>query len=243
MVANKAKNHLKFPRVVRVSVKAQNEVLWEELVFFAPIKEGIMTQCMEKYMRKVSAIADVFGCLAKIVLGSLLLTFLAKISVNLPFTPVPVTFQTLGVYFLGMTMSPRVAMTSVATYLCEGLFFPVFSGNSFGASMLLGATGGYLLSFIPIVGLIASLKRRFPHTGEFGLAGILLVASVGILTLGASWLASFLYCTGTTLSLDLLSACKLGVLPFIPGDILKIFIAIKGASAFKRLFCVGRQGG
>ena len=49
----------------------------------------------------------------KVIAGSLVLACLAKISINLPFTPVPVTFQTLGVFCLGLAMTPRMAVASV----------------------------------------------------------------------------------------------------------------------------------
>ena len=97
----------------------------------------------------------------KVIAGSLVLACLAKISINLLFTPVPVTFQTLGVFCLGLAMTPRMAVASVVAYLLEGLFFPVFCSPACGLAVFCGPTAGYLFSFVPAVALISWLYSKF----------------------------------------------------------------------------------
>lgn len=164
--------------------------------------------------------------IVKVCLGSLYLAFLAKICLYLPFTPVPITFQTFGVYSLGRIFSPRIAVVTVIAYLVGGLFFPVFCGNSCGWTVFCGPTAGYLLAFAPSIALISwalpKCMNRMQQTCVF------LCASTLILTVGSLWLCWYLYIVGVTSSLNVSNALVLGFLPFIPGDMVKIALVSLG---------------
>ena len=137
----------------------------------------------------------------------------AQVRVPVPFTPVPMTLQTLFVVLAGAMLGPRLGAASQLTYLSAGIAgLPVFTAGG-GAAYLLGPTGGYLLAF-PVAAFLAGLvARRVSGRGWRAAAllfvGVFLVSFV-ILFGGAGWLA---LTTGETLAL--------GVLPFIAGDVVK----------------------
>ena len=93
--------------------------------------------------------------------GSILLALLARLSIPVPFSPVPITGQTFGILFLGALLGSRIGTLSVIMYILEGLIgLPVFAGGSIGFLYLLGPTGGYILGFIPAVYLVGYLAEK-----------------------------------------------------------------------------------
>lgn len=80
---------------------------------------------------------------------NLLLVGSAFLSINLPWTPVPITGQTFVVMLLAMSLGRVRAGIVTAAYLLEGaLGLPVFAGGAFGIATLFGPTGGYLMGFL-----------------------------------------------------------------------------------------------
>ncbi|MFC1786312.1 biotin transporter BioY, partial [Candidatus Neomarinimicrobiota bacterium] len=93
--------------------------------------------------------------------GSLLLAVLARLSIPVPFSPVPITGQTFGILFLGVILGSRIGTLSVIMYISEGLIgLPVFAGGTMGFLYLLGPTGGYLIGFIPAVYLVGYISEQ-----------------------------------------------------------------------------------
>ena len=85
------------------------------------------------------------------VIGFALLTALgAAVRIPLPFTPVPITLQTLFVLLAGVTLGPRLGAASMAFYLLLGTAgYHVFAGSErCGLQTIFGPTGGYLLGFL-----------------------------------------------------------------------------------------------
>jgi biotin transport system substrate-specific component len=155
----------------------------------------------------------------------------AHVALPLGFTPVPLTLGPLAVLLIGLMLSPRMAAAALATYLAEGaLGLPVFAPGplmSSGMAHLLGPTAGYLLAYPFAAALVSALWRRSGRS--FGSA--LAAASAGnlvILACGALWL-------GFLAHSSLQSSVALGVLPFLPGDALKIAAAAAMATGFQRL--------
>ena len=104
------------------------------------------------------AVARVFD--GALVAGfSLVIALGAQIAIPLPFTPVPVTLQTLAVLLAGCTLGKGRGALAVIVYIVEGCAgLPVFSGGTGGIVHLLGPTGGYLVGFVAaayLVGLLA----------------------------------------------------------------------------------------
>jgi biotin transport system substrate-specific component len=155
--------------------------------------------------------------LALLAAASLFLALTARITVPLPFTPVPVTGQTLGVLLVGALYGPRRGALAVVAYLLEGIAgLPVFSAGRSGLPFLLGPTGGYLIGFVPAAA-VAGMLGHGARPAWLRLAGLLL-ASVVVYVFGAPWLA-------IVAGRDLAGAISVGVLPFLPGDVLKAGLA------------------
>ncbi|EPP39180.1 bioY family protein, partial [Chlamydia psittaci 84-8471/1] len=142
-----------------------------------------------------------------------------------------VTFQTLGIFCIGIAYSPRMAVGSVLSYLVAGMFLPVFYGSGCGLTAFFGPTAGYLYAF-PIAALfISSLYRRFKSPSGYVLASILTIAALIILVMGSLWLAYYFYMMSLTESIDVVKGFQLGAMPFIVGEALKILLVVKGKSA------------
>ena len=100
--------------------------------------------------------------LALILAGSLLVALAARISIPLPFTPVPITGQTLAILLVGAALGSRLGFLSLLAYLAEGAMgLPVFAGGTGGLAKILGPTGGFLLAFPLAAGLVGLLVERF----------------------------------------------------------------------------------
>ena len=153
------------------------------------------------------------------VMGSLLLTASAKVQV--PFWPVPLTMQTFVVLFIGMVGGARLGTAMVALYLAEGAIgLPVFSGtptHGIGLAYMLGPTGGYLIGFLVsayVVGLFA--RRGWGRHLSLALAAMLIGTAV-IFMFGHVWLS---------IQIGPAQAFAVGVLPFLPGELLKMALAV-----------------
>lgn len=149
--------------------------------------------------------------------GSVFLALTARISLTLPFSPVPITGQTLGVMLVGALYGPRRGALTVLAYLLEGLAgAPVFSAGRAGIGVLLGPTGGYIAGFIPaavVAGALAGARRPV----WLRLAGMIL-AALTVYLVGVPRLAIV---TGAPPAV----AVGQGLLPFLLGDILKAGLA------------------
>jgi biotin transport system substrate-specific component len=189
----------------------------EEL--YPPIPVSAFWIAMPNWLRAAGAV----------LAGSLLLAITARISVPLWFTPVPLSLQPFGLLLLGLLLTPRVALGATALYLFEGSAgLPVFAPATVsGLAHLFGPTGGYLLVLPAAALLISFLRRRTAG----GFRGALLSAALGDLTVlagGALWLVA-----GGHASLR--AAFALGILPFLPGDALKVTAAAAAAVGWQRI--------
>ena len=159
----------------------------------------------------------------RLVLAALfagLTAVLAYVRIPLPFTPVPVPGQTFGVILSGLLLGPRWGATAQAVYLLLGVVgLPVFAGGNAGPGVLLGTTGGYLVSYplaAAVTGAIAG-QRRTPGFGRALLACVIGGIAV-VYALGVPW---FMVSTGQAWREALMAAA----LPFVPGDLLKAVVA------------------
>jgi biotin transport system substrate-specific component len=166
-----------------------------------------------------------------LVAGSALVAACAHVALPLVFTPVPLTLGPLAVLLLGLLLRPRLAAATLGAYLAEGaLGLPVFAPGpmaSSGLAHLVGPTGGYLVAYPFAVALISMLWRRTGRTFTSALATAA-VGNLAILVCGALWLRILTHASAST-------AFTLGVLPFLPGDALKIAAAAAFATGWQRL--------
>jgi len=168
----------------------------------------------------------------------------AQISVPLPFTAVPFTFQPMIVLLGGLALGSRLGATSQVLYLAAGIAgLPVFAASATlppGALRLLGPTGGYLMSY-PIAALLAGylaergMDRRYLTSVIAMLAGLVVVY-----TCGALWLGLFARTAAGNAAIGLERAILTGVAPFVVADIAKLLLAAAIVPGVWRI--VGRRG-
>lgn len=137
----------------------------------------------------------------------------AQVAVPLPFTPVPLTLQVLGVLLSGLVLSPRGAFAAQAAYVGAGaLGLPWFAGlSTLGPGVPL--TLGYLLGFV-LAAPAVSLSRRALGPAAAAALGVAVIHLAG-----TSWLAALA-------GLSPARALWMGSLPFLPGDVLKVGAAL-----------------
>ena len=162
--------------------------------------------------------AEVLRWILLVVGGSLLMTASAKIQV--PFWPVPMTMQTFAALVIGATFGPRLGFAAVVFYLLQGAVgLPVFAGGpekGIGLAYLAGPTGGYLIGCALAAWVVGTLARRgWDRTLGRSVAAFL-IGDVVIFTCGMTWL-------GMLIGADKVFAA--GLLPFLPGEVLKIALA------------------
>jgi len=158
----------------------------------------------------------------------------AQVSMPLPFTPVPFTFQPMVVLLGGAALGARLGMSSQMLYLALGLAgLPVFAASPTlpqGAARLLGPTGGYLVSY-PLAAFAAGwlaergFDRRYSTSVVAMAAGLAIIFACGVLWLG------FVVQPSRGLS----GAVASGFMPFVVADLLKLLAAAAVLPASWRL--------
>jgi len=134
-----------------------------------------------------------------------------------PLINVPFTLQTLFVILIGFLLKPTEAFLSVFIYIMMGAIgLPVYSFGRSGFSVLLGPSGGFLMLF-PFVSLSISVLKSKSRNKIYDLLLAFIIGVVALYLLAAIWLS-----ISTTLSYG---KALLGLLPFVPGDIVKLLLA------------------
>lgn len=160
------------------------------------------------------------------LVGSIFIAFLAQVSVPLPFTPVPITGQTLGVLLVGAAYGPVLGGVTLLLYLSWGAFgLPVFAPNQDGshstgieALRLASPTAGYLWGFVVSSALVGWLSRRGWDRSFRSAIGVMFLGEVVLYAAGVPWLMR-------AVDVDLETALVLGLYPFVIGDTLKLLAA------------------
>lgn len=147
-----------------------------------------------------------------------LMCVLAPISI--PIEPVAITLATLALYLIGAVFSWKIALPIIALYLLLGLAgMPIFSKFQGGPQVLLGPTGGFLIGYLPCVLIESLLISRFKKkVWIYPLAMVL--GTVVLYAFGTGWF--LIYGKG---NYDFAKALTLCVVPFLPGDAVKIVVA------------------
>ena len=155
---------------------------------------------------------------------TILTAIAAQISIPLPFTPVPFTFQPMVVLLGAAALGPRLGMASQILYLAAGFAgMPVFAASPLlpqGAARLLGPTGGYLMAY-PFAAFAAGwlaergFDRRYVTAVAAMIAGLAIVFTGGVL-----WLT-----IAAAPAITFSRALAVGFVPFIIPDLLKLLAA------------------
>jgi biotin transport system substrate-specific component len=143
--------------------------------------------------------------------------------ISIPFVPVPITLQSFFVLLSGAVMK-RYAVVPTGLYVfCGALGLPVFHNGTAGIGILLGPTGGYIFGFIPaalVVGVAYETSPVVRHiTG-------LIAGTVIIYVFGVSWIS---LSTGIPVTVAII----LGMLLFLPGDVIKGFAVYQMAKRLR----------
>lgn len=144
--------------------------------------------------------------------------------VTLPLGPIPLSLTTGALMLIGLLLGPRRAPVCCLLYLLIGLLgLPVFSGFAGGAGALLGPTGGFLLGYLPLAAVCGLAAREGRRRGQL----VFLLAGTALLYLtGTAW-----YCWQSGVSA--FAALGVCVLPFLPGDALKIAAVLTGGNGLR----------
>ena len=165
---------------------------------------------------------------AIVVGASLFVALCARVTVPLPFTPVPLTLQNFGVLLVGLLLGSRRGFAALVLYLAEGAVgMPVFNPTGLGGvAQLLGVTGGYLVAY-PLVAALAGFVFERGRQSFARAAVASLLAEVLLFASGLGWLAIY---TGS-----ISQAFRYGVYWFLLAEIIKILLAAGSAARWKRI--------
>lgn len=164
---------------------------------------------------------------ALVVGASLFVALCARVTLPLPFTPVPLTLQNFGVLLVGLTLGSRRGFAALALYLVEGAVgIPVFNPAGLGGvAQLLGPTGGYLLAYPFVAALAGWIMERGRKTfARAAVAGLL--AEVVLFASGISWLA--------VLTHSFAQAVRFGLYWFVFAEVIKVMAAAGIAAGWYR---------
>ena len=186
-----------------------------------------MERSLTQLLKANDRVLNLAGQITIVVGASFFVALCARVTLPLPFTPVPLTLQNFGVLLVGLLLGARRGFAALALYLAEGMMgLPVFSPvGPGGMAQLIGPTGGFLLAYPFVAGLaglvLESGKRSFARAA---LGGIL--AEVVLFAGGLSWLA--------ILTHSLAQALRFGLYWFAFAEIIKIMSAAAVASGWQR---------
>jgi biotin transport system substrate-specific component len=172
---------------------------------------------------------DGAGQVVIVVAASLFVALCARVTLPLPFTPVPLTLQNFGVLLVGLMLGPRRAFAALVLYLAEGsMGMPVFNPmGPGGIAQLLGPTGGFLLAYPFVAGIAGWIFESQKQNKTFARAALAcLLAEILLFTCGLAWLA--------VLTHSIAQAVRFGLYWFVFAEVIKIMSAAALASGWQR---------
>ena len=168
-----------------------------------------------------------------VALGVLFTALLAQVSIPVPGSPVPITGQTLAVVLTAASLGPVRGVAVQAFYILAALVgLPFYSEASGGVDVVFGATGGYVIGFIPAAYLIGMAARRGMDRQPLKAAPLFVAGQAVIFAVGVPWLA---ISTGMSAG----QALAAGFTPFVLGGLVK---AVVGAGALAGAWQLTRRG-
>ena len=184
---------------------------------------------MEKSMSAGTENKKLFstGQMALIGMMTAVTCILGPLVIPLPISPVPVSFTNLAVYLAVYVLGTKAGTISYLVYLLLGFAgLPVFSGFTGGIVKLAWPTGGYLAGFIFMALISGWAIERFPGRYMIQAAGMILGTAV-CYVFGTVWLAG-------QLGIGFAAGLGVGVIPYLPGDAVKILFAVMIGSRVRR---------
>ena len=171
------------------------------------------------YRRRVLADVVPGGLVANIALviaAAALVGLSAQAAIPLPFTPVPLSLATFSVLLAGAALGPVRAGAAIVLYMAAGMAgMPWFSEQNSGWNF---PSFGYIVGFVFAAILVGALARRGADRTVLRTAALMVLGNLVIYAVGATWLAA-------SLQVGAGEALSLGVVPFLPGDAVKVLLA------------------
>lgn len=157
---------------------------------------------------------------AVLVTGAALLTaLLAQVAIPVAGSPVPITGQTLAVVLTAAALGPARGFAGQALYLLLGAVgLPFYSDAGSGFDVVFGATGGYIIGFLPAAYLIGLAARQGQDRRITRALPLFALGQLVIFAIGVPWLA-------VAADLSPSAAISAGFTPFIVGGLVKAAIA------------------
>ncbi len=155
------------------------------------------------------------------------------ISFPLPFSTVPVTLQTAGVFLAGLFLSPFYAFLTIYIWITLGaLGLPVYANGASGLGVLFGPTGGYIFSFVIAATFISMFKGKtfYSYVLAMIFANLFIIYPIGCVLLGIK------------LNLTVEKTLLVGMVPYLIGDALKIVLSATVAKQFFAIFNKSKIG-
>ena len=151
--------------------------------------------------------------------GTAFVALAAQVSFHLGFTPVPITLQTFAVLLVASAYGPVLGTASLLLYLLIGIAgAPVYAEHKHGWDVFSGATGGYIVGFVVAAALTGYLAERGWDRRFSSAVSVMLTGNVVIYGFGLLWLHH-------SLGVNWADALEYGLYPFVPGDIVKLYLA------------------
>lgn len=151
--------------------------------------------------------------------GAGFIALVAQVAFHLPFTPVPVTGLTFGVLITGAAMGSVRGLLATLLYVLIGVAgAPVYAEGSYGVDVLLGVTGGYLVGSVLAAGLTGYLAEKAWDRKVISAVPAMLLGELVVFVVGVGWLM-------VVLDVGLGEGLKLGFVPFIIGEVVKLVAA------------------
>jgi biotin transport system substrate-specific component len=188
-----------------------------------------MTKAAVQAVESSTKVLDLAQQAAIVLAASLFIAVCARVTVPLPFTPIPLTLQNFGVLLVGLTLGSRRGFAALVLYLIEGgSGMPVFNPAGLGGvAQLFGPTGGYLLAYPVVAGLAGWIFERgnksFARGAAAGTMGEIVLFASGI-----AWLSFYTH--------SFAQAFRFGFYWFIFAEIIKVMFAAAIASGWQRFY-------
>jgi biotin transport system substrate-specific component len=164
---------------------------------------------------------------AIVICASAVIAVCARLTVPLPFTPVPLTLANFGVLLIGLSLGSRRGFAAAALYLAWGAMgLPVFASAGPGSfAQMLGPTGGYLWAY-PVVAFLAGWIAEHGQPSFVRNLSAAVVAELVLFAAGVSWLVAYTH--------NWKQAAFFGLYPFLFAEVSKVMLAAAGAVRLRR---------
>lgn len=155
---------------------------------------------------------------------------------NIPIGPVAITLQTFIIFLIGSLLSPRDAFITTSAYLLLGVMgVPIFTGFNGGLHSFMLPTFGFILSWIPAATLQAFYLEKLEVVDTRHIISSMIINFVITYVIGLVYMAIVLS-AGTGSIMKITEILWIGLIPFIPGDLLKIIVATMFAKRLRVYF-------